>query len=238
MSECTSIFKSYAGLLRWVHIALSLAISLTHTVEGEVSIWQVSIFFFQSRKFDFLCSDIVWLSQWIYLFDNSQISMSFMFRFSLSQGNVLSSLLFRYLLQNLDWERIALERHSKVNSEKGRCMDISKMILQSTNNKKEITARNIEYITTSEDLEKAMAPLSSTLAWKIPWMEEPGRLRSMGSWRVGHNWVTSLSLFTFMHWRRKWHPTPVFLPGESQGRGSLVGCRLWGHTKLDTTEVT
>ena len=44
--------------------------------------------------------------------------------------------------------------------------------------------------------------------------------------------------FTFMHWRRKWQPTPVFLPGESQGRGSLVGCRLWGHTELDTTEVT
>ena len=33
--------------------------------------------------------------------------------------------------------------------------------------------------------------------------------------------------FTFMHWRRKWQPTPVFLPGESQGRQSLVGCRLW-----------
>ena len=44
--------------------------------------------------------------------------------------------------------------------------------------------------------------------------------------------------FTFMHWRRKWQPTPVFLPGEFQGRGSLVGCRLWGHTELDTTEVT
>ena len=77
--------------------------------------------------------------------------------------------------------------------------------------------------------EKAMAPLSSTLAWKIPWMEEPGRLQSMGPWRVGHDWATSLSLFTFMHWRRKWQPTPVFLPGESQGQGSLVGCRLWGH---------
>ena len=48
----------------------------------------------------------------------------------------------------------------------------------------------------------------------------------------------ALSLFTFMHWRRKWQPTPVFLPGESQGRGSLVGCRLWGRTELDTTEVT
>ena len=45
-------------------------------------------------------------------------------------------------------------------------------------------------------------------------------------------------IFPFMNWRRKWQPTPVFLPGESQGRGSLVGCRLWGHTESDTTEVT
>ena len=67
-----------------------------------------------------------------------------------------------------------------------------------------------------------MAPHFSTLAWKIPWMEEPGRLQSMGSLRVGRDWVTSLSLFTFMHWKRKWQPTPVFLPGESQERGSLV----------------
>ena len=55
---------------------------------------------------------------------------------------------------------------------------------------------------------------------------------------VGHDWATSLSLFTLMHWRRKWQPIPVFLPGESQGRGSLVGCRLWGHTESDTTEAT
>ena len=86
--------------------------------------------------------------------------------------------------------------------------------------------------------EKAMAPHSSTLAWKIPWTEEPGRLQSMGSLRVGHDWATSLSLFTFRHWRRKWQPTPVFLPGESQGRGSLVGCLLWGGTESDTTEAT
>ena len=87
-------------------------------------------------------------------------------------------------------------------------------------------------------LEKAMAPHSSTLAWKIPWMEEPGMLQSMGSLRVGHDWATSLWLFTFMHWKRKWQLTPVFLPGESHGQRSLVGCRLWGHTELDTTEVT
>ena len=85
-------------------------------------------------------------------------------------------------------------------------------------------------------LPKAMAPHSSTLAWRIPWMEEPGGLQSMGSLRVGHDWVTSLSLFTFMHWRREWQPTPIFLPGESQGQGSLVGCRLWGRTESDTTE--
>ena len=85
--------------------------------------------------------------------------------------------------------------------------------------------------------EKAMAPHSSTLAWKShgwrslvgcsPWYRE-----------VGHDWATSLSLFTLMHWRRKWQPTPVFLPGESQRRGSLVGCCLWGCTELNMTEVT
>ena len=87
-------------------------------------------------------------------------------------------------------------------------------------------------------MEKAMATHSSTLAWKIPWTEEPGRLQSMASRRVRHDWATSLSLFTFMHWRRKWQPTPVFLPGESQGQLSPVGCLLWGRTKSDTTEVT
>ena len=83
-----------------------------------------------------------------------------------------------------------------------------------------------------------MAPHSSTLAWTIPWMEEPGGLQSTGLLRVGHDGATSLSLFTFVHWRRKWQPTPVFLPGESQGWGSLVGCHLWGRTESDTTEVT
>ena len=78
-----------------------------------------------------------------------------------------------------------------------------------------------------------MAPHSSTLAWKIPWTEEPGGLQSMGSQRVGHGWATSLSLFTFMHWRRKWQPTPVFLPGESPGWGSLVGS-VYGVTQSRT----
>ena len=77
-----------------------------------------------------------------------------------------------------------------------------------------------------------MALYSSALAWKIPWTEEPGRLQSMGLL------ATSLSLFTFMHGKRKWQPTQVFLPGESQGWGSLVGCRQWGRTESDMTEVT
>ena len=83
-----------------------------------------------------------------------------------------------------------------------------------------------------------MATHSSTLAWKIPWTEEPGRLQSMGSQRVRHDWATSLSLFTFTHWRRKWQPTPVFLPGKSKGRGSLVGCHPWGLTERDFTLIS
>ena len=82
------------------------------------------------------------------------------------------------------------------------------------------------------------SPHPRTLAWKIQWMEEPGGLQSMGSLRVGHDWATSLSLFTFVHWRRKWQSTPVFLPGESQGCRSRVGCHLWGRTESDTTEAT
>ena len=70
--------------------------------------------------------------------------------------------------------------------------------------------------------------------------------RDGGAWKAAVHAVsegqTRLSNFTFtfhfMHWRRKWQPTPVFLPGESQGQGSLVGCHLWGHTESDTTEVT
>ena len=63
-----------------------------------------------------------------------------------------------------------------------------------------------------------------------------------GAWRAAVHGVaksqTRLSDFTFTHWRREWQPTPVFLPGESQGWGSLVGCRLGGRTESDTTEAT
>ena len=68
-----------------------------------------------------------------------------------------------------------------------------------------------------------MAPHSTTLAWKIPWAEEPGGLQSMGLPRIGHNRATSVSLFTFMHWRRKWQPTPVFLAWRTPGTGEPGG---------------
>ena len=63
-----------------------------------------------------------------------------------------------------------------------------------------------------------MARHSSSLAWKIPWTEEPGRLQ--GSQPGVAKSRTRLRDFTFMHWRRKWQPTPVFLPGGSQGQGA------------------
>ena len=68
----------------------------------------------------------------------------------------------------------------------------------------------------------------SCLENPMDWDWRLGRLQSMGLLRVRHDWATSLSLFTFMHWRRKWQSTPVFLPGESQGWGRLLGCHLWG----------
>ena len=102
-----------------------------------------------------------------------------------------------------------------------------------------LSARGLEYFLISgRGLSRRRQWHPTPPHWKIPWTEEPGRLQSMGSLRIGHDWATSLSLFTLMHWKRKWQPTPVFLPGESQRRGNLVGCRLWGHTELDTTEVT
>ena len=91
------------------------------------------------------------------------------------------------------------------------------------------------YLSSSVYFALVIVPPSGTPAWRIPWTEEPGRLWSMGLLRVGHDWATLLSLFSFMHWRRKWQPTTVFLPGESQGR---QGCRLWGRTESDTTEAT
>ena len=86
-------------------------------------------------------------------------------------------------------------------------------------------------------MEKAMAPHSSTLAWKIPWTEEPGRLQSMGSLRVRR-----LSDFTFtfhFHALEKEMAThSSVLAWRIPGQGSLVGCHLWCSTELDMTEAT
>ena len=79
---------------------------------------------------------------------------------------------------------------------------------------------------------------SSTLAWKIPWMEEPGRLQSTGSQRVGHDWATSLSLFTFMHWRREMATHSSVLAWRIPGTGEPVGLPSMGSHKSDTTEAT
>ena len=67
---------------------------------------------------------------------------------------------------------------------------------------------------------------------ETPWAPVNGVAR-------GRAWLSNFTFtFHFMHWRRKWQPTPVFLPGESQGQRNLVGCPLWGRTESDTTEAT
>ena len=89
------------------------------------------------------------------------------------------------------------------------------------------------FIPVSYIAEKAMATHSSTLAWKIPWTEELGRLQSMGSLRVGHDWMTSLSLFTFMHWRRKWHSSVLAwrIPGTGEPGGVSGVAQSWTRLK-------
>ena len=114
-------------------------------------------------------------------------------------------------------------------------------------------------------LEKGMATHSRILAWRIPWTEEPGKLQSMGSQRTEHNWVTFTLCVISMPkgltwwlrgkrillqcrrpcfnlrvgespWRRKRLPTPVFLPGESHGHGSLEGYSPWIRKQSDRAE--
>ena len=82
-----------------------------------------------------------------------------------------------------------------------------------------------------------MAPHSSTFAEKIPWTEEPGGLQSMGSLRVRHDRATSFT-FHFHALEREMATHSSVLAWRIPGMGSLVGCRLWGRTELDTTEVT
>ena len=99
-----------------------------------------------------------------------------------------------------------------------KCFQQSSLVAQMVKHLPTMWETLVQSLGQEDLLEKEMATHSSILAWKIPWMEKPGRLHSMGLQRVGHDWVTSLSLFTFMHWKSKWQPTPVLLPGETQGR--------------------
>ena len=93
------------------------------------------------------------------------------------------------------------------------------------------------FLEVSQEKEKEMATHSSTLAWKIPWMEEPGA--AVPGVAASRTRLSGFAFtFHFHHWRRKWQPTPVFLPEESQGQRSLVGFRLWGRIELDTTDAT
>ena len=103
-----------------------------------------------------------------------------------------------YILRKVDKVDIALQFHKCGNWDSGRLS-----IVNLIDHCSAIIRVNFSLYLSTFTMEKAIAPHSSTLAWKIPWTEEPGRLQSMGSWRVGYDWVTSLSLFTFMHWRRK-----------------------------------
>jgi len=88
---------------------------------------------------------------------------------------------------------------------------------------------------------RPMASHSSTPAWKIPWREEPGRLQSMGLLRVGHDWETSLFLFTFTFYfhalEKEMATHSSVLAWRIPGRGSLVGCRLWGRTESTTVQL-
>ena len=86
-------------------------------------------------------------------------------------------------------------------------------------------------------MEKEMATHSSTLAWKIPWTEEPGQLQSMGSQRVRHDRATSLHSLHTLSQEMEMQPTPAFLPGESLGQRSLAGCGPRGCRESDMTEV-
>ena len=120
-----------------------------------------------------------------------------------------------------------------------RCLHLHTHLLEQQNTKKLYgTKSNCVHTQVGQILDKRYKETKKSKghfceAWSTEcWEQKQGPARGL------QESATSLSLSTFMHWRRKWQPIPVFLPGESQGRGSLGGCRLWGRTESDTTEVT
>ena len=134
-------------------------------------------------------------------------------------GVVLPPCLFFGLRRSSPW---AYRLYGRVNG------DLQEGLCQGRSSRTAAACASIPLVSPCQS-KPPMAPHSSALTWKISWMEELGGLQSMGSLRVRQDWTTSLSLFTFMYWRKKWQPTPIFLPGESQWWRSLVGCSPWGH---------
>ena len=110
--------------------------------------------------------------------------------------------------------------------------DNTSIALISSGKKEYILLTSLEWVT-----EKAMAPHSSALAWKIPRAEEPRRLQSMGSRRVGHDWTTSLSLL-FHALEKEMATHSSVLAWRIQGMAEPRATRLWSRTKSDTTAVT
>ena len=97
--------------------------------------------------------------------------------------------------------------------------------------------QNYNNLVHHQHLEKAMAPHSSTLAWKTPWMKEPGRLQSMGS--LSRTQLTNFTFtFHFYALEKEMATHSSVLAWRIPGTGSLVGCSPWGHTESDTTEAT
>ena len=93
--------------------------------------------------------------------------------------------------------------------------------------------RWVDSITDSMDMN--LNKLQEMVKNRGAWCAAVHEVTKNWTWLRGHDWENLVSLFTFMYWRRKWQPTPVFLPGEYQGQRSLVGCCLWGRTESDTT---
>ena len=128
----------------------------------------------------------------------------------------------------LQWSK---ERYTHLNAEFQRIARRDEKAFLSDQNR-EIEEDN--RMGTTRDLFKKNRDTKGTFHAKMGSIKD----RNCMELRVRHDWVTSLSLFIFMHWRRKWQPIPVFLTGESQGWGSLVVCCLWGCTESDMTEAT
>ena len=164
---------------------------------------------------------MVWDEAWHFAYHRNEYVMLIVtvheLHFNAKCMTHLNTVIRIYLIQRLKWNLLLLSPLRKI------LISLYPFFFQCEQN---IVSRflNLKYMSLLIDWQTMHS--KNDMKWKIGYLSFP------------NDWATSLSLFTFMHWRRKWQPTPAFLPGESQGRGSLVGCRLWGRTESDTTEVT